>query len=104
MCMDGQGLRGRGDTPAPVSIKEVFEVILKTGHSRFPILESNASDIAGFIHVKDLFQLMNKKRGARSLKSKTITLQAMAITDVVNGISKVLPLPIHEKGCRSPNP
>ena len=53
---------------ANTSIEEVFKVILKTGHSRFPILERNASDIVGFIHVKDLFQLMDKKRRARSLK------------------------------------
>jgi CBS domain containing-hemolysin-like protein len=37
-------------------------------------------------------------------KEKMITLQAIAITDVVNGISKGQPLPIHEKGCHSPNP
>jgi Mg2+/Co2+ transporter CorB len=56
---------------ADTSIKEAFKVILKTGHSRFPILERNASDIVGFIHVKDLFQLMDKKRRARSLKKIT---------------------------------
>lgn len=53
---------------ADTSIEDAFKVILKTGHSRFPILEKNASDIIGFIHVKDLFQLMDKKTRARSLK------------------------------------
>jgi Mg2+/Co2+ transporter CorB len=53
---------------ADTSIEEAFKVILKTGHSRFPILERNATDIVGFIHVKDLFQLMDKKTRARSLK------------------------------------
>ena len=53
---------------ADTSIEDALKVILKTGHSRFPILERNASDIVGFIHVKDLFQLMDKKRRARSLK------------------------------------
>ena len=50
------------------AIEEARNVILKTGHSRFPILERNASNIVGFIHAKDLFQLMGKNTRARSLK------------------------------------
>ena len=53
---------------ADTSIEDVLKVIHKTGHSRFPILERNTSDIVGFIHVKDLFQLMDKKGKVRSLK------------------------------------
>lgn len=53
---------------ADTSIEDVLKVIHKTGHSRFPILERNGSDIVGFTHVKDLFPLMDKKGNARSLK------------------------------------
>jgi CBS domain containing-hemolysin-like protein len=53
---------------ADTSTEDALNIILKTGHSRFPILERNASDIVGFIHAKDLFQLMDKKTRARSLK------------------------------------
>jgi putative hemolysin len=52
------------DTP----IEEILKTILKTGHSRFPIRGVDDSDIMGFIHAKDLFQLMDKKKKARSLK------------------------------------
>jgi putative hemolysin len=53
---------------AHTSTEDALKVIHKTGHSRFPILERNTSDIVGFIHAKDLFQLMDKKTRARSLK------------------------------------
>ena len=54
--------------PADTSMEEMHRVIMKTGHSRFPILGENGSDIVGFIHAKDLFQLMNGKRKSRSLR------------------------------------
>jgi putative hemolysin len=47
--------------PANSPIESVMATILKTGHSRFPISE-NGLDITGFIHAKDLFKLVEKKR------------------------------------------
>jgi CBS domain containing-hemolysin-like protein len=49
------------------SIDDIFKLILKTGHTRFPIRKGSDSEIVGFIHAKDLFQLMNEKK-ADSLK------------------------------------
>jgi len=39
---------------ADASLEEIYEVILRTGHSRFPIREGSNSDITGFIHAKPL--------------------------------------------------
>ena len=47
---------------ADASLEEIFSVILKTGHSRFPIRRGPHPDIIGFIHAKDLFRLMEEKR------------------------------------------
>jgi putative hemolysin len=46
---------------------DVFRVIMQTGHSRFPIKEGSNTDIIGFIHTKDLFNLI-EKGGSGSLK------------------------------------
>ena len=42
------------------SLEDIFKTIMKTGHSRFPIKKGTISDIIGFIHAKDLFQLLGK--------------------------------------------
>jgi len=45
-------------------IDEVVDVVIKTGFSRFPVIKENASEIIGFIHAKDLFQVvLDKKPG-----------------------------------------
>jgi Mg2+/Co2+ transporter CorB len=47
---------------ADASVEEIYETIIKTGHTRFPIRKGKNSNITGFIHAKDLFQLINEKR------------------------------------------
>ncbi len=46
---------------ADASTEEIYNVILRTGHTRFPISNGKDLDIIGFIHAKDLFQLIDKK-------------------------------------------
>ena len=38
----------------------IFKEIIRTGHSRFPVRSDKGSEIAGTIHVKDIFDLMEK--------------------------------------------
>ncbi len=47
---------------AKSQVEEIFRVVLKTGHSRFPIAEDLDTDIIGFIHAKDLFKLIGTKK------------------------------------------
>jgi putative hemolysin len=42
--------------------EEIFRIVLKTGHSRFPITEEADGDVIGFIHAKDLFKLIGTKK------------------------------------------
>jgi putative hemolysin len=39
----------------------IVKMILKTGHTRFPVSTGKKEDIVGFIHVKDLFRLIRAK-------------------------------------------
>ena len=50
----------RIDTP----IEEVVNIVVKTGFSRFPVTRGKAFEIAGFIHAKDLFQIVMDKKSA----------------------------------------
>lgn len=47
---------------AEASIEEIYHIILKTGHTRFPISQGKDLSIVGFMHAKDLFQLIDGKK------------------------------------------
>lgn len=46
------------DTP----VEEAMKIVVKTGHSRFPVFEGNDSEIVGFVHVKDFFEILLRKQ------------------------------------------
>jgi putative hemolysin len=43
-------------------VEEISKVVLETGHSRFPITEGSDAEVIGFIHAKDLFKLIKKRK------------------------------------------
>lgn len=43
------------------SFEEIVRCVLKTGHSRYPVIDENRNDIEGIIHVKDLLKYMGKE-------------------------------------------
>ena len=43
------------------SIEKIVKTVLATGYSRFPVSRDSRSDIIGFIHSKDLFQLISEE-------------------------------------------
>jgi putative hemolysin len=47
---------------ADASAQEIFKIILKTGHSRFPVKRGSGMEIIGFIHAKDLFRFTEKRK------------------------------------------
>jgi magnesium and cobalt transporter len=46
-----------GDTP----IEELLQLVIKEGHSRFPVYAENVDDIIGILHVKDLLSFWGEK-------------------------------------------
>jgi putative hemolysin len=47
---------------AEATAEEIYRVIIKTGHTRFPISKGKDLNIIGFIHAKDLFHLIDEKK------------------------------------------
>jgi putative hemolysin len=45
-------------------VEDIFKIILKTGHSRFPVTEGANADVIGFIHAKDLFKLIEERKSS----------------------------------------
>ncbi|MFQ3610718.1 MAG: hemolysin family protein [Fimbriimonadales bacterium] len=43
--------------PLDAQIRDVVELIRKTGHSRIPVYEGNVDNIVGIVHAKDLLRL-----------------------------------------------
>jgi CBS domain containing-hemolysin-like protein len=44
------------------STREILDIILKTGYTRFPVRKGSNSEIIGSIHAKDLFKVVSKKK------------------------------------------
>ncbi len=42
--------------------EEILKKIVSTGHSRFPVRSDKKSEIVGTVHVKDLFDLISKRK------------------------------------------
>ncbi len=42
--------------PLKSTIEEIRRVVVRAGHSRIPVYQENIDDIAGILHVKDLFR------------------------------------------------
>jgi putative hemolysin len=49
------------------SLEDAMELVLKTGYTRFPVMEKGEPEIVGIVHAKDLFQLRKENKSA-SLK------------------------------------
>jgi len=43
------------------NFEEIVHCVLKSGHSRYPVIDESRNDIEGIIHVKDLLQSMGKE-------------------------------------------
>ncbi|NIR15005.1 MAG: CBS domain-containing protein, partial [Desulfobacterales bacterium] len=46
-----------GDTP----IEKLLQLVIKKGHSRFPVYAESIDDIIGILHVKDLLSSWGEK-------------------------------------------
>lgn len=43
-------------------VDEIMGIVIKSGHSRFPVFENTIDDVIGFLHAKDLLSLIYKKK------------------------------------------
>ncbi len=59
------------DTP----LSEVLLLLVKEGHSRFPVYRETLDDVAGFVHIKDLAILATSKLPGASAPENDVTPQ-----------------------------
>jgi len=43
------------------SFGEILKQVLKSGHSRYPVIDDNKDDVEGILHAKDLLQYINNQ-------------------------------------------
>jgi len=48
--------------PADIEEEDLFETLMESGHSRFPVYEDTIDNVIGVLYVKDLLELLVKKR------------------------------------------
>lgn len=51
------------------TIKDAFNLVLKTGHSRIPVYEKNRDNIVGIIYVKDILKHIKNRKEKQTLKN-----------------------------------
>ncbi len=57
----------RGDTAtlkATMTIAEAVEIVAEAGYSRYPVLDDRGKKVLGYVHVRDLFNVMVGRRRA----------------------------------------
>ena len=52
-----------------LTLDQTIRLIQREGHSRFPIYRDNLDDIAGMVHIKDVFAAVGRDQESFSLKS-----------------------------------
>ncbi|MCL2212914.1 MAG: hemolysin family protein [Oscillospiraceae bacterium] len=73
-----------------VSIDELAEVFLESGHSRIPLYKESLDDITGIVHMRDFLQLMIKRDQsvADIITPPTFAAPSMKISDLFKMMQK----------------
>lgn len=53
--------------PLTATVSELTELILRTGHSRFPVFEATDDQIIGIVHAKDILAALARGEGGKQL-------------------------------------
>ena len=64
------------------SVAELVELSIKTGHSRFPVVEGSSDDIIGVAHVKQAASIPREKRA--SVKVSAIMVDALRVPETMS--------------------
>jgi len=70
------------------SLKQLKQLALETGHSRFPIIKKNKKDIVGIVHVKDALLRNEDIKVKEIMKDILIVQQHMKTDDVLRKMQK----------------
>jgi CBS domain containing-hemolysin-like protein len=63
------------------SVADVIEISIKTGHSRFPIIEDSSDDVVGVAHVKNAAAIPREKRSG--VQVTAIMVEALRVPETM---------------------
>lgn len=63
------------------SVEDVIALSIKTGHSRFPVIEDSSDDVVGIAHVKQAAAIPREKRAEVSVAA--ITVEALRVPETM---------------------
>lgn len=65
------------------SLKDLVEVVLRTGHSRIPIYEGTVDNIVGIVHAKDLLRAVRDGIGERDIRQANVMRSAYYVPETM---------------------
>jgi CBS domain containing-hemolysin-like protein len=67
-------------------LPDLVEAAVRTGHSRFPVVEEDLDDVVGVVHVKDVFGVPAAERAATPVRSLMTEPVAVPETRTLGGL------------------
>lgn len=64
------------------SVKEMAELALQTGHSRFPVCGTDIDDILGVVHLREMYRIRDEKRAGTMVTE--VMQEALAVPEAGN--------------------
>jgi len=77
--------------PHNANYKEVKEIILNAGHTRFPIYKDSLDSVVGFVHVKDFMKFIDKHQSfgiSKIMREAIYAPRAMRAVDLLGKMRK----------------
>lgn len=72
--------------PASSSLEELRRLVINERYSRIPVYEGSIDNLAGFVHVRDMFELDPQQRAGRLVRSMVRILPCVPETKPVSGL------------------
>jgi CBS domain containing-hemolysin-like protein len=74
--------------PAASTLEELRQLVIHEQYSRIPAFEKNIDQIAGFVHVRDMFELEEEERTRRLVRELVRPIPFVPETKPVNGLMR----------------
>ncbi|HLK63732.1 MAG TPA: hemolysin family protein [Bryobacteraceae bacterium] len=73
---------------ADAPLSQLRELVIREQYSRIPVFEQNIDQVIGFVHVRDMFELQESDREARTVRALLRTIQSVPETKPVSALMR----------------
>ncbi|HUI56145.1 MAG TPA: hemolysin family protein [Bryobacteraceae bacterium] len=73
---------------ADSTLEQLRQLVINEQYSRIPVYEENIDRIIGFVHVRDMFELEEEQRAARTVRELLRTIKFVPETKPVNDLMR----------------